>query len=155
MIPYHENAVLKFKDSSLLQFINCKLLRNHKFVDEHLWVENGRVINPEPVFFDSKRPADAIIDCKGAILAPGFIDIQINGKKFFNFWKVGQGLLLVFDFFELFGSGFRLIQVLGSCLGRIFSISGKHVENFRVFSNGRNCIHGSTRRETYMKTSHC
>jgi len=79
MIPYHENAVLNFKDSNLLQFINCKLLRNHRFVDEHLWVENGRVINPEPVFFDSKRPADAIIDCKGAILAPGFIDIQING----------------------------------------------------------------------------
>jgi len=44
-----------------------------------LWVENGRVVNPEPLFFDSKRLPDARIDCNGAIISPGFIDIQING----------------------------------------------------------------------------
>lgn len=65
----------------LLQFVNCKLLRNHRLIDEDLWVENGVVVNPEPIFFTEKRLPVIQIDCKQCILAPGFIDIQINGVK--------------------------------------------------------------------------
>lgn len=62
------------------QFINCKLLRNHQIMKEDLWVRNGKVINPEKVFFDEKAQSSYKVDCKGALLAPGFIDVQINGK---------------------------------------------------------------------------
>lgn len=63
-----------------VQFINCRLVRNHQLVVDDLWVRDGRIINPEPVFFDEKIVADQQVDCKGAIIAPGFIDIQINGN---------------------------------------------------------------------------
>lgn len=64
------------------QFINCRILREHKIIKEDLWVRNGIILNPENIFFDEKKKANVKIDCKGAIIAPGFIDIQINGKYF-------------------------------------------------------------------------
>lgn len=64
----------------LLQFTNCRLVRDHKLVQDDLWVRNGRIINPEPVFFDERAKAHQRINCGGAIIAPGYIDIQINGK---------------------------------------------------------------------------
>lgn len=70
------------KDNITIQFINCKILRNHKIIKEDLWVRNGKIINPEKVFFDEKVQSDRKVDCKGALIAPGFIDIQINGKIF-------------------------------------------------------------------------
>lgn len=67
-----------------IQFINCRLIRDHKLIVDDLWVRNGKIINPEPIFFDEKIIADQQIDCNGAIISPGFIDIQINGKKIIN-----------------------------------------------------------------------
>ena len=63
----------------IIQFRNCKLVRNHELIQEDLWVRDGKIINPEPVFFDEKNSAHQQIDCLGAIIAPGFIDLQING----------------------------------------------------------------------------
>ncbi|XP_060661940.1 N-acetylglucosamine-6-phosphate deacetylase [Drosophila nasuta] len=66
-------------EQQLLQFINCRLVRNHQLVHDDLWVRDGKIINPEPVFFDEQTKAHRRIDCKGAIIAPGYIDVQING----------------------------------------------------------------------------
>uniref|UniRef100_A0A1I7XVV5 N-acetylglucosamine-6-phosphate deacetylase n=1 Tax=Steinernema glaseri TaxID=37863 RepID=A0A1I7XVV5_9BILA len=63
----------------LLQFVNCRLLRGGRFLAEDLWVEDGRVKDPEKVFFEERRRADLQIDCEGLILCAGFIDVQING----------------------------------------------------------------------------
>lgn len=64
----------------LLQFTNCRLLRDHQLsTTTDLWVRGGRIIDPEGIFFDERRLADKTIDCDGAICAPGFIDLQING----------------------------------------------------------------------------
>lgn len=46
---------------------------------EDLWVREGKILNPEKLFFDEKGSADIQLDCKDSILAPGFIDVQING----------------------------------------------------------------------------
>lgn len=46
---------------------------------EDLWVREGRVLDPEKLFFEERRVADERRDCGGCILAPGFIDVQING----------------------------------------------------------------------------
>lgn len=70
----------------IVQFKNCRLIRNHELAVDDLWVQNGKIINPEPVFFDKKICAHRQIDCNNAIIAPGFIDIQINGMKF-RFFK--------------------------------------------------------------------
>ncbi|XP_055526353.1 N-acetylglucosamine-6-phosphate deacetylase [Wyeomyia smithii] len=89
---------------TIIQFRNCHLLRNHHIIVEDLWVRAGQIIDPEKVFFDEQEQANLQIDCKGAIIAPGFIDLQINGGYGVDFSndvttveegvrKVSQGLL--------------------------------------------------------------
>ncbi|KFP31885.1 Putative N-acetylglucosamine-6-phosphate deacetylase, partial [Colius striatus] len=46
---------------------------------DDLWVRDGKILDPEKLFFDEKASADIQLDCKGCIIAPGFIDVQING----------------------------------------------------------------------------
>lgn len=67
------------RQNNLIQFINCRLVRNHQLVKDDLWIRNGKIVNPEPIFFDEKCLADSKIDCANAIIAPGYIDLQING----------------------------------------------------------------------------
>lgn len=66
-------------DASITQFVNCRILRNHQLQKEDLWVREGRILDPEKLFFDEKGFADERVDCEGSIVAPGFIDAQING----------------------------------------------------------------------------
>lgn len=70
----------------LIQFRNCKILRNHEIISDDIWVRNGVIVNPEKIFFDEKNLAHQQIDCKGAVICPGFIELQINGEcKISNF----------------------------------------------------------------------
>lgn len=66
-------------DASITQFVNCRILREHQLLREDLWVREGRILDPEKLFFDEKGFADERVDCEGSIIAPGFIDVQING----------------------------------------------------------------------------
>ncbi|XP_032680664.1 N-acetylglucosamine-6-phosphate deacetylase isoform X3 [Odontomachus brunneus] len=68
----HDKTILK-------QFYNCKILREGKIQLENLWVRNGKIVNPEKIFYDEKIIPDVRIDCNGALISPGFIDLQING----------------------------------------------------------------------------
>lgn len=42
-------------------------------------MREGRILDPEKLFFDEQGFADERVDCEGSIVAPGFIDVQING----------------------------------------------------------------------------
>lgn len=66
-------------DAPITQFVNCRILRDHKLQREDLWVREGRILDPEKLFFDEKGFADEQVNCEGSIIAPGFIDVQING----------------------------------------------------------------------------
>ncbi|XP_006873945.1 PREDICTED: putative N-acetylglucosamine-6-phosphate deacetylase [Chrysochloris asiatica] len=83
----------------VLRFTNCRLLRAGKLLREDLWVREGRILDPEKLFFDEQRLADQQRDCGGCILAPGFIDVQINGGFGVDFSQatedVGSGVALV------------------------------------------------------------
>ena len=68
--------------SELIQFTNCKILRNHEIIENDLLIRNGKIVDPEKVFFDEQTTATKKINCMGAIIAPGFIELQINGKLF-------------------------------------------------------------------------
>lgn len=70
----------------LKQFYDCRILRDGKILDENLWVRDGKIIDPEKVFFDEKLKPDVRINCHKAIISPGFIDVQING--ILNFFEV-------------------------------------------------------------------
>ncbi|XP_053220696.1 N-acetylglucosamine-6-phosphate deacetylase [Podarcis raffonei] len=86
-------------DAPVFQFTNCWILKNHELQRDDLWVREGKILNPEKLFFDEKKPADIQLDCKGSILAPGFIDVQINGGFGVDFSlatdDVGAGISLV------------------------------------------------------------
>lgn len=62
-------------------------------------MRGGRVLDPEKLFFEERRVADELRDCGGCILAPGFIDVQINGGFGVDFSQaaddVGSGVDLV------------------------------------------------------------
>lgn len=44
-----------------------------------VWVRGGTIIDPIELFYGEKKAPDLTVDCRGLIVAPGFIDIQING----------------------------------------------------------------------------
>ncbi|CDH50089.1 n-acetylglucosamine-6-phosphate deacetylase-like [Lichtheimia corymbifera JMRC:FSU:9682] len=76
------------KDSSapIYKIVNAKLLLNHELVEgSYLWFQNGKIIHPQNLFFDLHREADEIIDAKGMLVVPGFIDTQINGAYGIDF----------------------------------------------------------------------
>ncbi|CAO3697847.1 unnamed protein product [Rhizopus stolonifer] len=92
----------------IIKIINARILLNHEIVqDSYLWYQDGKIIHPQNLFFSARRDADEIIDAKGLLVVPGFIETQINGaygidfadheepvevlKKNVN--KVAQGLL--------------------------------------------------------------
>ncbi|XP_022372378.1 N-acetylglucosamine-6-phosphate deacetylase isoform X2 [Enhydra lutris kenyoni] len=83
----------------VLQFTNCRILRGRSLLREDLWVREGRILDPEKLFFEERRVADEQRDCGGCILAPGFIDVQINGGFGVDFSQasedVGSGVALV------------------------------------------------------------
>jgi N-acetylglucosamine-6-phosphate deacetylase len=54
------------------RYYNARLLKNHELLYGELWTANGRIISPQ-------EKADEEIDAQGFILAPGYIDLQING----------------------------------------------------------------------------
>lgn len=66
-------------EPKLYQFINCRLLRDSKLIEEDLWVTDGKIIDPRNVFWGEQVRADVQIDCNNLIISPGFIDLQING----------------------------------------------------------------------------
>lgn len=63
----------------LKQFYNCRILRDGKILTEDLWVRDGKFVNPERIFYDEKVKPDFRYDCRGALISPGYIDVQING----------------------------------------------------------------------------
>ena len=65
---------------SIVRFTNCLLLRNHQIIKDDLWVRDSKIIDPEGLFYNQKILPDLTIDCEGAIISPGFIDVQLNGK---------------------------------------------------------------------------
>jgi len=63
----------------IVVFRNAAVLRNHEIKQEDLWVENGKCSLP-------KNQADCVVELDNTtIIAPGYIDIQINGGFGFDF----------------------------------------------------------------------
>jgi len=72
-------AFSEMSEGELLLFTNCLLLRDHQLIEEDLLVRNGKVLNPQQVFYGERDWSVKKYDCGGNIVAPGFIDLQING----------------------------------------------------------------------------
>ncbi len=57
------------------------VIQGEELVIGDVWVRGGKIIDPHILFYEEKRLPDRVIDCTDLIVAPGFIDIQINGKQ--------------------------------------------------------------------------
>lgn len=72
----------------IIKFTNCRILRGDTLVhNDILLIRDGKILDPEYVFFVEKNTPDLEIDCGNQIIAPGFIDTQLNGafgKDFTN-----------------------------------------------------------------------
>ncbi|SPQ96080.1 N-acetylglucosamine-6-phosphate deacetylase [Plasmodiophora brassicae] len=69
-----------------IRLINVRIVRHGRIVEgpgTELWVQNGKIIDHYKRWWSSKDnseyAADIVIDGQNAIVAPGFIDVQING----------------------------------------------------------------------------
>lgn len=76
--PYMREGKMS-NSGKLFKYMNCHLIRDGDLIKDDLWVRDGIIVNPEYIFFAEKVTADVTVDCDGAILCPGFIDVQING----------------------------------------------------------------------------
>ncbi|CAG9792026.1 unnamed protein product [Diatraea saccharalis] len=65
--------------SELTRFFNCYILRDNKIIREDLWMRDGKIENPEHIFYVEQLKPTRNINCNNVLIAPGFIDIQING----------------------------------------------------------------------------
>ncbi|KAG7231600.1 hypothetical protein INR49_006673 [Caranx melampygus] len=68
-------------DAPITQFINCRILRGHKLQREDLWVREGRILDPEKLFFDEQGYADERVDY-----------VQINGGFGVDFSQASEGV---------------------------------------------------------------
>ncbi|CDW58544.1 N acetylglucosamine 6 phosphate [Trichuris trichiura] len=82
-LKWYDDEVVDLGES-LVRFINCQLLVDDIFVEQDLWVHNGRVIESFDVFYEEKVDADYCIDCEHLLLAPSFIDLQVKGSSDIN-----------------------------------------------------------------------
>ncbi|GAV08426.1 hypothetical protein RvY_18117 [Ramazzottius varieornatus] len=69
---------MKKQKGAVVRMRDCRILREGRIIKEDLWIRNGHIIDPEVLFFEERRSADISVDCL-FLIAPGFIDIQING----------------------------------------------------------------------------
>ena len=74
------NKVFAGNPNAIVQFCNCRILFNGKIIREDFWVRNGKILNPEKLFYLERKKADVQFDCGNLIISAGFIDVQINGK---------------------------------------------------------------------------
>ncbi|ORY04896.1 putative N-acetylglucosamine-6-phosphate deacetylase [Basidiobolus meristosporus CBS 931.73] len=66
--------------SKVLKIINGRIVRDGKIVvGEYLYVKDGKFIDGKSHFWEGRSTPDLVLDAKNAIIAPGYIDIQLNG----------------------------------------------------------------------------
>ncbi|KAF9978633.1 hypothetical protein BGZ73_001285 [Actinomortierella ambigua] len=67
-------------EPKVTKITNCKILRDHKIVEQDaIWIQAGKIIDPHKFFWYQKRLPDVVLDAKGLLVVPGFIEAQING----------------------------------------------------------------------------
>ncbi|KAJ5545306.1 hypothetical protein N7535_006311 [Penicillium sp. DV-2018c] len=71
----------------ITKFTNCRLVRGSSLVEQDLWIDSltGKILKDQEAFYGLHLSPDVIIDLGGRILAPGMIDVQLNGAHGFDF----------------------------------------------------------------------
>ncbi|KAL2260297.1 hypothetical protein VTK26DRAFT_5735 [Humicola hyalothermophila] len=78
------------RGNGITKLTNCRLLRGDALVWDDVWVSSvtGKILRSQTTFYDDLAMPDETIDLGGRIVAPGFIECQLNGAFGFNFSTV-------------------------------------------------------------------
>ncbi|KAJ9482130.1 hypothetical protein VN97_g11314 [Penicillium thymicola] len=71
----------------ITKFTNCRLVCGLNLVEQDLWIDSltGKILKDQEAFYGLHLSPDNIIDLGGRIIAPGMIDVQLNGAHGFDF----------------------------------------------------------------------
>lgn len=71
----------------ITKFTNCRIVKGSELVKEDLWIDSlsGKILKDQEAFYDFHLSPDEVIDLGGRIVAPGLIDVQLNGAQGFDF----------------------------------------------------------------------
>lgn len=71
----------------ITKFTNCRILKDKELVEQDLWIDSrsGKILRDQVAFYELHLLPDEVIDLGGRILAPGLIDVQLNGAQGFDF----------------------------------------------------------------------
>ena len=80
--------------SGITKLTGGRLVRGDKLVEDDLWISSvtGKILHSQQVFYEHHVIPDEIVDLKGKILCPGFIDVQFNGAFGFDFSTVPEDM---------------------------------------------------------------
>jgi N-acetylglucosamine-6-phosphate deacetylase len=112
----------------LIKFTNCRLALNGSLVSQDLWIDTARgiIVDPQKCFYDNLAMADRIINLGGRIIAPGYIDIQINGAMGMDFSVLSDD--------ETYSRGVKLVNktlVKYGVTAYCPTLTSQHVEVYR------------------------
>jgi N-acetylglucosamine-6-phosphate deacetylase len=76
----------------ITKFTNCRLVKGDELVSQDLWVSSltGKIVRSQEAFYSDNAVPAATIDMGGRIIAPGLIDVQLNGAFGFNFSTIPE-----------------------------------------------------------------
>lgn len=71
----------------ITKFTNCRLVCGLDLVEQDLWIDSltGKILKDQEAFYGLHLSPDNIINLGGRIIAPGMIDVQLNGAHGFDF----------------------------------------------------------------------
>lgn len=71
----------------ITKFTNCRLVKGKNLVEQDLWIDScsGKILRDQEVFYGLHLSPDKVVDLGGRIIAPGLIDVQLNGAQGFDF----------------------------------------------------------------------
>ncbi|KAE8146377.1 hypothetical protein BDV25DRAFT_51971 [Aspergillus avenaceus] len=71
----------------ITKFTNCRIIRGNELVEQDVWIDSlsGKILRDQEAFYELHISPDEVIDLDGRILAPGLIDVQLNGAQGFDF----------------------------------------------------------------------
>ncbi|PWY71475.1 Metallo-dependent hydrolase [Aspergillus heteromorphus CBS 117.55] len=71
----------------ITKFTNCRIVKGPTLIEQDVWIDSfsGKILKDQEAFYGLQLSPDEVIDLGGRILAPGLIDVQLNGAQGFDF----------------------------------------------------------------------
>lgn len=63
--------------SGITKFTGGRLVKGDSLIEEDLWISSvtGKILHSQEVFYEHHAVPDEVVDLRGKIMSPGFIDV--------------------------------------------------------------------------------